>query len=48
LRKHGAEVISGYTDAFGTGAAEEHAAADKAMPMWKRAIKYFFPNWKIT
>ncbi len=35
-------------DAFGTGATEQHAAAEKAMPMWKRAIKYFFPNWKIT
>ncbi len=35
-------------DAFGTGAAEQNVAAEKAMPMWKRAIKYFFPNWKIT
>ncbi|HUR31434.1 MAG TPA: oxygenase MpaB family protein [Saprospiraceae bacterium] len=35
-------------DAFGTQAAEEHYAADRAMPMWKRAIKYFFPKWNVT
>lgn len=35
-------------DAFGTQAAEAHAKADKAMPRWKRAIKYFFPSWNIT
>ena len=35
-------------DAFGTQAAEAHDAADKELPRWKRAIKYFFPSWKIT
>jgi hypothetical protein len=35
-------------DAFGTQAAEEHNAADKTMPRWKRAVKYFFPSWNIT
>jgi len=35
-------------DAFGTQAAEEHDAENKKMPMWKRAIKYFFPNAEIT
>jgi hypothetical protein len=35
-------------DAFGEQAAEEHNKADKQLPMWKRAIKYFFPNWKVT
>ncbi len=35
-------------DAFGTKAAEEHDAADKALPRWKRALKYFFPNWTIS
>lgn len=35
-------------DAFGTQAAEESVAADKAMPMWKRAVKYFFPRWDVT
>ena len=35
-------------DAFGTQAAEAHAAAEAAMPRWKRAIKYFFPSWDIT
>lgn len=35
-------------DAFGSQAAEEHNAAEKAMPRWKRMIKYFFPSWDIT
>ena len=35
-------------DAFGVQAAEEHNEADKAMPRWKRAVKYFFPSWNIT
>ena len=34
-------------DGFGTEAAEAHDAAEKAMPLWKRAIKYFFPSWKV-
>ncbi len=35
-------------DGFGTQAAEAHNAADIAMPRWKRAVKYFFPTWKIS
>ena len=35
-------------DAFGTQAAEAHAAAEAAMPRWKRALKYFFPKWDIN
>ena len=35
-------------DAFGTQAAEEHDTETKKMPMWKRAIKYFFPNAEIN
>ena len=35
-------------DAFGPQAAEQAAAEDKKMPMWKRALKYIFPKWEIT
>jgi hypothetical protein len=34
-------------DAFGTQAAEDADKEAKKMPMWKRAIKYFFPKAKI-
>ena len=34
-------------DAFGTDAAEEHEKESKKMPMWKRAVKYFFPNAEV-
>jgi hypothetical protein len=35
-------------DAFGTQAAIENEEEAKKMPMWKRAIKYFFPKAEIT
>ncbi|HEX5111953.1 MAG TPA: hypothetical protein VFV79_03845, partial [Saprospiraceae bacterium] len=35
-------------DAFGTLAAEEHDVETKKMPMWKRAIKYFFPKADVA
>ena len=34
-------------DAFGIEAAEEHEKESKKMPMWKRAVKYFFPNAEV-
>jgi len=34
-------------DAFGAQAAEEADKEAKKMPMWKRAIKYFFPKAKV-
>src|SRR6187401_1396650 len=34
-------------DAFGTEAGEEHEKESKKMPMWKRAVKYFFPNAEV-
>jgi len=34
-------------DAFGTEAAEENEKESKKMPMWKRAVKYFFPNAEV-
>lgn len=35
-------------DAFGEQAAIQHEETAKQMPMWKRALKYFFPKWEIN